>query len=67
MSSELPPPVTRKSKKKDLWAEINALRDEVESQQSMINNMRRTRGYVLDRCLSMENQIKGITSALNGV
>lgn len=39
-SSELPPPVTRKSSKADLWAEIEAMQDEIDSQQSALNTAR---------------------------
>lgn len=37
---ELPPPVTRKSSKADLWAEIEAMQDEIDSQQSALNTAR---------------------------
>lgn len=39
-SSELPPPVTRKSSKADLWAEIEAMQDEIDSQQIALNAAR---------------------------
>lgn len=39
-SSELPPPVTRNSSKADLWAEIEAMQDEIDSQQSALNTAR---------------------------
>jgi hypothetical protein len=38
--SELPPPVTRKSSKADLWSEIEAMQDEIDSQQSALNAAR---------------------------
>jgi hypothetical protein len=37
MCDELPPPVTKSSSKADLWAEIEAMEREIESQQSRIN------------------------------
>lgn len=38
--SDLPPPVTPSSSKADLWAEIEAMQDENESQQAALNEAR---------------------------
>ena len=39
MCDELPRPVTKNSSKADLWAEIEAMGQEIEEQQSRINDL----------------------------
>ena len=41
MCDELPPPVTKNSSKADLWAEIEAMQQEIEEQQIRINSLTR--------------------------
>lgn len=41
MCDELPPPVTKNSSKAHLWAEIEAMQQEIEEQQIRINSLTR--------------------------
>ena len=38
MSKDLPPPVTRKSSKKELWEELECARAEIDQQQHTLND-----------------------------
>ena len=40
MSKDLPPPVTRKSSKGELWEELECARAEIDQQQHTINDWR---------------------------
>lgn len=54
----MPPPVTKKSSKKELWEELQASRDEIESQQIMIRELK-------DQNKQQQNQINIIQSGFN--
>lgn len=40
MSKDLPPPVTRKSSKEELWKELECARAEIDQQQHTLNDLR---------------------------
>lgn len=63
--SKLPPPVTKKSSKADLWDEIIALRDEVDAQQSNLNNARDTMNKWKSQMLATEYQLRIIRETLS--
>ncbi len=56
---ELPPPVTRKSSKAELWAEIEAMEDEIDSQQSALNAAR-------DAMRAKDAELAAVHAALAG-
>ncbi len=39
--SKMPPPITKHSSAKDMWEEIEALREEVSAQQSELNSAKK--------------------------
>jgi len=45
--SKMPPPITKHSSAKDMWEEIEALREEVAAQQSELNSAKK----MLDRLM----------------
>ena len=49
MSKDLPPPVTRKSSKEELWEELECARAEIDQQQHTLNGWR-------DRMARAENE-----------
>lgn len=51
MSKDLPPPVTRKSSKNELWEELECARAEIDQQQHLLNNLR-------DRVAKAENETR---------
>ncbi len=53
MTKELPPPVTRKSSKDDLWEELECARAEIDQQQHVLNDWR-------DRVAKSEAEVGGL-------
>ena len=66
MAKDMPPPVTRKSSKKDLWEELMAVREEVEMQQRELDEQsRRICKAEADAC-TLRYQLDIIRSVLRG-
>jgi|GEM_PF-2278015 hypothetical protein len=66
-SSELPPPVTRKSSKADLWAEIEAMQDEIDGQQSALSEAMAARDAAIAEAQKLREKLAGAHMRLNVV
>lgn len=58
MSNDLPPPVTKRSTRAELWEELCASRDEIDSQQQRLND-------ALDENATLRSKLAGAYLRLN--
>ena len=63
--SKLPPPVTKDSSKRDLWEEIQALRNEVDAQQRQLNEARKKAAEFRSQVEGMSYQMAIIRQTLS--
>lgn len=58
--SDLPPPVTKKSSKADLWEALETCRDEIDRQQDTINELKVQNACSEMRQRSLENELEAL-------
>lgn len=56
--SDMPPPVTRKSSKEELWEELECARAEINQQQRTLNDWR-------DRVANIEGEVSTLRYQIN--
>lgn len=66
MSKELPPPVTLKSSKNELWEELECARAEINQQQNILNDWRDRLAKAEVEVGSLRYQISVIRAVLVG-
>ena len=58
------PPITKDSSAKSMWAEIEAMRDEIEQQQRSVNDMRDALSISSNELMALRYQMTIIRSVL---
>jgi hypothetical protein len=66
MSKDLPPPVTQKSSKDELWEELECARAEIDHQQRALNDWRDRLARAENEAGSLRYQIGVIRAVLAG-
>jgi len=64
MSNKLPPPITKKSRKSDMWEEVKSLRNEIDQQQEQVNAYRNALHGADSELIQLRYQIGVIRAAL---
>lgn len=66
MPKDMPPAVTKKSPKKDLWKELECARAEIDDQQRMLNSRNEQLRKALDEAGSLRYMMQVIRAAVAG-